>query len=78
MSALSNAAGLCSYLRAQGASYTINIARDEALMGTVALPGQLWEIEFFDDGSVEVDRYVSQGAVEADSLHEQLAEWLEQ
>jgi hypothetical protein len=77
MSALSNAAALCAYLRAQQASYTINIARDEALMVTVALPGQLWEIEFFDDGSVEVDRYVSQGVAEADSLHQQLAEWLE-
>jgi hypothetical protein len=78
VSALSNAAALCSYLRAQQASLTLNIVRDDALLVTVALPGQLWEIEFFDDGTVEIDRYVSQGVDEANSLYEQLAEWLEE
>jgi hypothetical protein len=78
MSALSNAAALCSYLRARQASFTLNIVRDDALLVTVALPGQLWEIEFFDDGTVELDRYVSQGVDQADSLYEQLAEWLEE
>jgi hypothetical protein len=33
-------------------------------MVTVAVPGERWEIEFLDDGSVEVERFVSAGTIE--------------
>jgi hypothetical protein len=33
-------------------------------MMSVALPGERWEIEFFDDGRIELERFVSQGVVE--------------
>lgn len=50
-------------LRIRRLHYTIDVARDNAVMVTVAVPGQLWEVEFFDDGSVDVERYVSDGTI---------------
>lgn len=34
-------------------------------MVTVVIPGQYVEIEFFSDGSVEVERFLSRGVEEA-------------
>jgi hypothetical protein len=34
-----------------------------ALMVEVFIPGERWEIEFFDDGSVEIERFVSTGVM---------------
>jgi hypothetical protein len=34
-------------------------------MMSVAVPGERWEIEFFDDGRIELERFVSQGVAEA-------------
>lgn len=34
-------------------------------MMSAALPGERWEIEFFDDGQIELERFVSQGVAEA-------------
>ena len=33
-------------------------------MVTTAIPGERWEIEFFDDGRVEIERFVSSGEIE--------------
>ncbi|MDZ7364944.1 MAG: hypothetical protein ONB43_03595 [candidate division KSB1 bacterium] len=35
--------------------------RDNAIMVIVTVPGERWEIEFFDDGSVEGERFISDG-----------------
>ena len=40
--------------------YRLEHVRD-ALMVVTAVPGERWEIEFFDDGHVEVERFVSTG-----------------
>jgi hypothetical protein len=50
-------------LKARRPHHTIDIARENAAMVTVAVPGELWEIEFFDDGSVDVERYKSDGTI---------------
>ncbi|MCZ6678907.1 MAG: hypothetical protein O7E52_16870 [Candidatus Poribacteria bacterium] len=47
-------------------SYTLAHHRDEALMVVVAVPGERWEVEFLDDGSVEVERFVSSGEIETE------------
>ncbi|BAZ15538.1 hypothetical protein NIES4071_74100 [Calothrix sp. NIES-4071] len=39
--------------------YTLAHHREEAIMVMAAIPGQRWEIEFFNDGSVEVERFIS-------------------
>lgn len=32
-------------------------------MVLIAVPGQRWEVEFFEDGQVEVERFVRSGAI---------------
>lgn len=44
-------------------SYSLAHHRDEAVMVTVAVPGERWEVEFLSDGSVDVEKFVSHGGV---------------
>jgi hypothetical protein len=44
-------------------SYVPESVRD-AIMVRVAVPGERWEIEFFEGGAVEIDRFVSTGVEE--------------
>ena len=48
-------------LEQRGINYTVAHNRDEAIMVIAAAPGERWEIEFIDDGSVEVERFISDG-----------------
>ena len=43
--------------------FTLEHIRD-SLMILTAVPGERWEIEFFDDGHIEVERFVSTGSIE--------------
>lgn len=43
--------------------YRLEHVRD-SIMVILAIPGQRWEVEFFDDGHVEVERFVSAGPLE--------------
>lgn len=40
----------------------------ETVMVIVAIPGERWEVEFFEDGSIEVERFLGQGVVPSDGL----------
>ncbi|MBE7064255.1 MAG: hypothetical protein E7384_00350 [Ruminococcaceae bacterium] len=40
--------------------YRINKVRD-SIMVEVAVPGQRWEVEFFDDSHVEIEKFISFG-----------------
>ena len=51
--------------------YTLNKVRD-AVMVEVAVPGERWEVEFFADGAVEVERFVSEGEICGESELEKL------
>lgn len=52
-------------------SYTLAYNRYEALMVTVAIPGERWEVEFLRDGSVEVECFISNGEIKTENaLHE--------
>lgn len=64
MTALENASKLLAELNQRHVQYELHIVRD-ALMVSVAVPGEYWEIEFFDDGHVELERFESQGVEEA-------------
>ncbi len=44
-------------------SYTLAHHRDDAIMVIAVVPGERWEIEFFEDGSVEVERFISDGEI---------------
>jgi hypothetical protein len=39
--------------------YKLNKVRDEAIMVEIAVPGQRWEVEFMDDGTVEIEKFIS-------------------
>jgi len=43
--------------------YRIGNARDEATLVEVAVPGERWEVEFFEDGTVEVEVFLSSGEI---------------
>jgi hypothetical protein len=43
--------------------YTMGVARSEAVMVTVVIPGERVEIEFFAAGQIEIERFLSDGTV---------------
>ena len=43
--------------------YSLASHRDDALMVLITVPGERWEVEFFSDGLVEVERFVSDGQI---------------
>ncbi len=47
---------------------------DDAIMVLAALPGERWEIEFFADGSVEVEQFISDGEIYDESVLQRLFE----
>ncbi|MFM2063338.1 MAG: hypothetical protein RLZZ507_3008 [Cyanobacteriota bacterium] len=58
-------------------SYTLAHNREETVMVNVAVPGERWEVEFFADGSVEVERFISSGEIQGeDFLHDLVAKHL--
>jgi hypothetical protein len=59
--------------------YTLASHRDGAIMVLVTVPGERWEIEFFEDGSVEVERFISNGEIYGEeTLHELFTRYAEQ
>ena len=46
--------------------YKLNKVRD-AVMVEVAVPGQRWEIEFFGDGQIEIEKFISNGIIYSES-----------
>lgn len=53
-------------------NYFLQQTRDEAIMVMIAVPGQRWEVEFFQDGSVEVEVFKSNGEIHNESKLEEL------
>jgi hypothetical protein len=49
-------------LQALHGSYSLGRYRD-SIMVTVATPALRWEVEFMDDGRIEVERFVSPGDI---------------
>jgi hypothetical protein len=56
--------GFLRKLEAGKLSYRLTTIRDDAVMVVVHVPGQIWEVEFFADGTVEVQKFVSDGAMD--------------
>lgn len=46
-------------LEENGTFYKLTKVRKEAIMVEVAVPGQRWEIEFLEDGTVDVEKFIS-------------------
>jgi hypothetical protein len=43
--------------------YSLACYRDGAIMVLVTVPGERWEVEFLGDGSIEVERFLSNGEI---------------
>jgi hypothetical protein len=78
MTALSTATEFRRELERRHVAHEFRIVRVEALMMSVAVPGERWEIEFFDDGRIELERFISQGVVEAPGALAELLTWLDE
>ena len=65
--ALSKALAYLDQLHEQHIWYRLDRIRD-ALLVEIAIPGERWEVEFFEDGHVEIERYVSTGAIEDEEI----------
>jgi hypothetical protein len=44
----------------------------DALMVQISIPGEHWEIELFDDGHVEIERFISDGHISDEAILENL------
>ncbi|MCI0661107.1 MAG: hypothetical protein L0220_08540 [Acidobacteria bacterium] len=44
-------------------SFSLRQIRNETVMVLISVPGQHWEVEFFGDGSIEVEIYKSDGEI---------------
>jgi hypothetical protein len=56
-------------LRDAKIAYRLEHNRDDAISVEVAVPGERWEVDFLDDGSVEVEIFKSDGTIhDASSL----------
>lgn len=51
--------------------YNLTHVRD-SIMVKVYVPGEIWEVEFFEDGHVEVERFISTGSIEGEEAIERL------
>jgi hypothetical protein len=60
---LARALAFLDQLEAAHLPYRLEHVRD-SLMVIVVVPGERWEIEFFPDDHVEVERFVSTGVIE--------------
>ncbi|WP_056468414.1 hypothetical protein [Bacillus sp. FJAT-25509] len=40
-------------------AYSLKKIRDEAIMVAIRVPGERWEVEFMDDGTVEIEKFIS-------------------
>lgn len=58
--------------------YRLAHVRD-SIMVEIAVPGERWEVEFFDNGEVEIERFVSTGVntIDDEALNRLVVEYSE-
>jgi hypothetical protein len=52
--------------------YRLDHSRVDAVMVVAFAPGEYWEIEFLQDGSIDVERFRSDGEIHGESILEEL------
>lgn len=62
MSSLKVLTNFLAKLEASGMCFKLGKIRDSILV-EVPVPGQRWEIEFMEDGSIEVEKFLSDGTI---------------
>ncbi len=59
MNALSKLLSFLNRLDASNISYILKHNREETIVVFIDVPGQRWEVDFFEDGSIEVEKFIS-------------------
>jgi hypothetical protein len=52
--------------------YTMEHSREDAIMILAFAPGEYWEIEFLQDGEIDIERYRSDGKIHDESVLQEL------
>jgi hypothetical protein len=52
--------------------YTMEHSREDAIMILAFAPGEYWEIEFLEDGEIDIERYRSNGKIHDESILQEL------
>ena len=74
-----NLTNFLNRLEQKSISYTLAHHRDDSIMVFVAIPGERWEIEFLGDGSIEIEKFTSNGEIYGkDILNELFARYSDQ
>lgn len=63
---------LLARLKKAKIAYSLAHHRENAIMVLVSVPGERWEIEFLDDGAVEIEKFRSDGGIGSESELEAL------
>lgn len=50
-------------LKEKAISFRLDSVRDESIMVLITVPGQRWEVEFMEEGSVEIEKFLSNGEI---------------
>lgn len=53
-------------------AFDLRHSRDDAIMVEINVPGERWEVEFLEDGDVDVEVFRSNGHIADESLLEKL------
>lgn len=59
-------------LKSSNIYFNLNYIRENAIMIEISVPGQRWEVEFFANGTVEVERFRSENGIEDPSVLSEL------
>jgi hypothetical protein len=69
---------LLNQFEQQHIQYRLAHHREEAVMIEAAVPGERWEVEVFEDGHIEFERFRSDGHIgDAEEFHAELAKHME-
>lgn len=47
--------------------FRLEKSREDAILVEIAVPGERWEVEFLEDGTVDVERFKSDGDIKGEA-----------
>jgi hypothetical protein len=68
----SNLISFLRRLRIHKMHYRLTQHRDDAIMVEVAVPGERWEVEFLENGTVEAEVFRSDGEIRGEQILDEL------
>lgn len=71
---VSNLIEFLERLAEQHIHYRLEHYRPESILVDIAVPGERWEVEFLENGEIEVERFISDGSIRGDEQLESLFE----